>query len=474
MTFRQLLRILTARKFLASMIFITVMVLTLAMSLLLPKNYKATATLVADIKPDPVSGLASLGTQTSYLSTQADIIQSTAVATRVIKAMRLDELPSMREQWQEETDGKGNYETWISELIGKGLTVKPARDSSVLEINYKSVSPVFAAALANAYAQAYISSVVQMKVGPARNYADFFEERAVIAREKLEKAQAKLTKGQREKGIVVTDERLDVETTRLNELGGQVVMSRVQIADASSRNNQVLNKGDSMQDVLNNPLVSGLKADLARQQSRLQELDARLGPQHPQIIELKASIDSMEKRLRTEINRVQSSIGINNSIALSRSSSVKTAYDEQRSKVLQLKEARSELAVLEQEVVSAQRLYDAIQLKLSQVNLESHSSQSGIYLLSSATEPASPSSPKPILNLIIAFFPAAMLAILVCVGIEGQDRRVRSTYDLQPLSDIPVIGTMPAPSADHLKLNWVRRISQARTSYTSLPSITSP
>ncbi len=471
MTFRQLLRILIARKLLAGAIFSFVMVVTLALSLLLPKSYKATATIVADIKPDPISGLATLGTQTSYLSTQADIIQSQAVAARVIKALRIDEMPSMREKWQEDTNGKGNYQTWLNDLISLGLSVKPARDSSVLEINYKSVSPAFAAALANAYAQAYIDSVVQMKVGPARNYANFFEERATIAREKLEKAQARLVQAQREKGIVVTDERLDVETTRLNELGGQLVMSRVQIADSSSRNGQARTQSDTLQDVLNNPLIAGLKSDLARQQSKLMELDERLGSNHPQIIELKASIEDMEKRIRTEVNRVQASVGVNNNIAISRGASVQSAYEEQRSRVLRLKEARSELAVLEQEVVSAQRLYDAIQAKLSQVNLESSSSQSNIYLLSPATEPPSASSPKPILNMIIAFFPAALLAVLGCLGVEGQDRRLRGPHDMQMLADIPVIGIMPSPHQKE-RVGWVRRLTLSRVPRNALPGLT--
>lgn len=473
MTFRQLLRILAARKFLAGMIFSSVMVLTLAFSLLLPKSYKATATIVADIKPDPISGFAALGTQTSYLSTQADIIQSNAVAARVIKSLRIDEMPIMREKWMNETNGKGDYQAWLSEMIGLGLVVKPARDSSVLEINYKSVSPTFAAALANAYAKAYIDSVIQMKVDPARNYANFFEERATLAREKLEKAQARLAEAQREKGIVVTDERLDGETARLNELGGQLVMSRVQIADTSSRSGQAQAKGEILQEVLNNPLIAGLKSDLARQQNKLMELDERLGSNHPQLIELKASIADMEKRLRAEINRVQASAGVNNTIAVTRSASVQSAYDEQRAKVLRLKEARSELAVLEQEVVSAQRLYDAIQVKLSQVNLESNSSQSNIYMLSSATEPAAPSSPKPLLNMVIAFFPAVLLAVLGCMGVEGQDRRLRGPYDLQPLADIPVIGIMPSPNQGQ-RVGWVSRITHNRLPRNSLPGIAAP
>lgn len=449
MTFEHLFRILKARKVLAGLIFATTLLLTLVVSLVLPKTYKATATVVADIKPDPVSGLSQIGvsTQTSYLSTQADIIQSANVASRVIHGLRLNESKAMQEKWVSETDGKGDYGAWLGERIGKGLIVKPARDSNVLEITYKGADPKFSAALANAYARSYIDSVIQMKVDPARNYADFFEERSRIARDKLEKAQLKLVNAQKERGIVVTEERLDVETTKLNELGAQLVLSRAQVAESSSRNHAAQNKGDNLSDVLNNSVVASLKADVAKLQSKLHELETTYGESYPLIQETKASIRELESRLRSETSRVQNSMAINNNISQSREVAVQAAFDEQRSKLLKLKEQRTELAVLEQEVTSAQRIYDALQTRLSQVNLESSSSQSNIYLLSPATEPGEHASPRLVLNMIIAFFPALLFAVLGCMGVEMRDRRVRSIFDLRLIPDIPVIGVMPGPGS---------------------------
>jgi succinoglycan biosynthesis transport protein ExoP len=464
MTFEQLLRIMAARKKLAALIFFSILLLTLLVSLILPKSYKATATVLADVKPDPVSGFSQLGTATptNYLSTQADIIQSPNVVNRVIRTLHLQDIAATRAKWQEETGGHGDYEAWLGELISKGLLVKPSRDSNVLDITYKAVDPKFAVTLANTFAKAYIDSIVQMKVDPARNYAEFFEERARIAREKLEKAQERLTAAQRDKGIIATEERLDVETSRLSELGAQLVMSRTQIADSNSRNRAAQARGDNFQDVLNNSVVSGLKADVARLHGRLQELSSRYGDNHPQVIETKASIQELESRIKGETVRIQSSMGVNSTIAQTRDVSMQAAYDEQRAKLLKLKQARSELSVLEQDLNSAQRIYDAIQLRLSQVNLESNSSQSNIYLLSAATEPSEASSPHLVLNMIIAFFPAALLAILACIGVEMRDRRVRGAYDLLQLDDIPVIGIMPSPLSKKRELKRLNQSSFGR------------
>lgn len=470
MTFEQLLRILAARRTLAWLIFGATILVTLVLSLVLPKTYTATATVVADFKPDPVSGLSQAGasTQAAYISTQSDIIHSANVSSRVIRALRLQEAQAMREKWQDDTDGKGDFIAWLGERINRGLVVKPARDSSVLEITYKGADPSFTALLANAYAKSYIDAVIEMKVGPARSYADFFEERARLARDKLEKAQQKLTEAQREKGILVTEERLDVENSRLNELGAQLVLSRAQMADTSSRNRAAKKTGDTLTDVLNNPLVVGLKGDLSRLQVKLEEYRARYGENHPLIVEAKSSIADLEARIHMESSKIRGSVAVNDTIAQSREGVVQSAFDEQRAKLMRLKQQRSELAVLEQEVVSAQKLYDTLQARLSQINLESSSSQSNIYLLSPATEPSGPSSPKVVLNTLISIVPATMLALMAVLLMEALDRRVRSADDITKLLELPLIGTLQSPSKPtskrgSLKLNWGARKSRKNT-----------
>ena len=55
MTFAQFLSILRARKWLALLVFVLVVTTTLVTSLLLPKVYTAAASVVVDIKSDPLT-----------------------------------------------------------------------------------------------------------------------------------------------------------------------------------------------------------------------------------------------------------------------------------------------------------------------------------------------------------------------------------------------------------------------------------
>lgn len=446
MTFNQFLRIIKARWILVLVIMTVVVSATLVVSLLLPKSYTATATVMADVRPDPIAAIASAGSYSgTYLATQVDILKSANVAQRVVRNLRLTENQTMRTRWESATEGKGDLTAWVAETIGRGLEVKPSRESNVIEINYDGADPAFSATLANAFAKAYIDSTVQIKVDPARQYAEFFEDRARLAREKLERARTKLAEAQRDKGIIVTDERLDVENARLNELSTQVSGLRALKAETSSRNVQAGNNPDQLQDVLNNSVVAGLKTDLARSEARLQELSERYGDAHPLVIESRANIAGLRDKIRAETTRVTGSVRINNSVAFSREADAVAAFDAQRERVLKLKDARSQLQVLEREVDSAQRVYDSIQDRLSQTSMESSTSQSGIYLLSAATEPTRSTSPRVFLNTMVALVLGTLLALMVALSVELYDRRVRGPVDILQALDMPVIGTLPQP-----------------------------
>jgi len=101
-----------------------------------------------------------------------------------------------------------------------------------------NTDPRFAAGMANAFVQAYLDTTVDLKVDPARQYSGFFGERAKAARERLEELQTKYSEFQKANGIIASDERLDVESSRLSELSSQLVMMQALAAESASRQTQ--------------------------------------------------------------------------------------------------------------------------------------------------------------------------------------------------------------------------------------------
>lgn len=448
MTFSQFFHIILARRLLVISVFLTTVTATLLISLIMPKSYEAVATVMVDVRPDPITGNGVGGMQAaSILATQVDIIKSPTVSNRVVTNLRLEETPELKARWLREAKGKGDYLTWVGSVIGKGLEVKPSHESNVIDITYSGAEPAFTSALANAYAKAYVDATVQIRVNPARQYADFFEERAKLSREKLAEAQTKLSVAQKDRGIVASEERLDVETQRLTELATQLNTIRALRAEASSRSTLATANPEKVQDVLMNPLVAGMTADIAKEDARLRSLLERYGDQHPSVIEQRATINSLKEKLRAEAGRVISSVSVGSKIADSRVTQAQAAYDEQRERVMKLKDGRNQLAIMEREVETAQKIYESLQARLSQTNLESTNSQSNIYLLSPATEPIKPSAPRTTLNVALAGVVGFLLALMTALAVEMFDHRVRSPSDVVQALDLPVIGVLPSPQS---------------------------
>ena len=474
MTFPQFISILRARWVSALGVLLAVVMATTAISLLLPKQYTATASMLIDIRsPDPLSatGMPSMVTP-GYMATQADLIQSEKVARRAMSALRLGENADLRADWMEDTKGQGDFEAWLALALAKKLEIKPARESNVLTVSYTSRDPKFSAAMANAYVKGYVDTTLELKVEPARQYSAFFEERARKFREDVEVAQNKLSEYQRAKGIVVNDERLDVENLRLAELSSQVVTMEAVVAETMSRQAQASSTPDRMQEVLNNPVVSGLQADLSRQEAKLEEMTSRLGEANPQVIEARSSIAVIRNRMQAATQRASGSVGISNSAAQQRLAAVRSARDEQRAKILKMKGGRDELAVLQREVESAQRTYDSMLARANQTSMESRNTQTNVSVVKDATPPSDPASPRLMLNVVLAFVLGSLLAVVTALVRELRDPRLRTPEDVRLGLKQHLLLVMPKPvSAADRALKHEQQVRQrvGGGSLTALP-----
>ena len=443
MSFQQFISILIARKKLILSIFAIVVATTTLISLVLPKSYKAVTTILVDFKtPDPVTGaLGQAMIMPEFMATQVDIIGSDRVARRVVKMLGLDQDPQLLAEWKEDSGGIGTVEGYYADILSKKLDIKPSRESNVISIEYSNGDPKLAASVANAFAEAYLDTSVELMVEPAKRYSEWFVQRAKQVRDKLEKQQASLSAYQKEKGIISVDERLDVENNRLNELSTQLTLLEAQKSDAMSRQAQAQDKFDSNPDVMNNPVIQNLRTTITAAEGKLQQASNELGDNHPQIKQQKAELESLRSKLKSEMANVASSLGINTQVSIQKEDEIREALDKQKQRVLDLKKQHDAVSVLQKDVESTQRDYDSINQRQNQTNLQSQSQQTNISVLTPASEPVKPAKPKVLLNILVSIFLGGMLGIGFALLMEIKERRIRSVEDLAEI-DTPVLGEL--------------------------------
>ncbi len=324
--------------------------LALAWVLLRPTNYTARAPVLVDVRAqDPLAQPTYVGViPPSYMATQIDVARSERVAERVVDMLGLEKDEQALADWRKATrGGKGSAKSWLAGQLQAGLEVKPARESNIINITYTDKDPQNAAKVANAFAQAYIDTGVELKTDPAKKYATFFDDQLKSAREKLEAAQERLTQYQQKNGVTSADERVDYEMARLNELSSQLTLVQSQNTDAHHKR---VAPRESVAEVMSSPLINNLKADISRLEAKIQESNANLGPRHPAMVRMNDELGALRSRLAQETSRIGSSIETSYVVGKARESELSGAVQAQRARVMALNKHRDELSLLRRDV----------------------------------------------------------------------------------------------------------------------------
>jgi succinoglycan biosynthesis transport protein ExoP len=451
MDLSQFLLALRARRKAFMLALVATIVAALAVALIMPKKYVGQATLIVDARDEqtivPSRGAVSITERAAYVATQIELIQSGRVATQVARDLNLAQNPDLREEWQDETGGVGPIDVWIGNLLLQKLKVNNSV-SNLMTIEYSSKSPKVAANIANGFAKAYLDVVLELRNQPVREASQWFDEQLAGMRNQVMQAQNKLTAFQKQKGILVADERLDIESARLTDLNTQMLAARTALYDAQAKHKQaaeLLASGgspDAMADVMASPAVAAVKLDLARAESLLQTASTDLGVNHPVYMKYSSEVKTLREKLSSEMKKVVATLNNAMQQTQKREQEIKAAVDAQQARIMQAKDVRVELAAMTRDVENAQRNYDTVLTRAMSTRLESRAKQGGAALLTPAVEPPLPAQPKIPLIAALSVVLGLLIAATMVYLLETLDRRVRSRADLEARLAVPSLGLL--------------------------------
>lgn len=429
------------------------LLLALAATLLLPKRYEASADVIVDpILVDPVSGVPSninAAAFIGYVSTQADVIRSERVALGVVDKLKLGDVPYYVKKWQKANDGRP-FETYTSDLLLKELNVRMAREGNVIKVVAFAPTAQQAADNANGFVSSYLDTVSALRTTPALENSRFLDERLKFASDAVDRARDNLVSYQRKSGLSVSDERLDAETKRLNDLTEQLSRIEGQVAESRSRRDTLRESAvDDLPEVQDSGLVRTLREEISGVEKELQRRAATLGARHPDMVALRGELSALNTRLRTELDRFKSGVDVQMNVDGRRLADLRRQLDEQRAKVLDLRGKREQMAVYQQQFDTAQENYKNLSLRMSRSDLESHNRVSNTMQLSQASAPAKPSSPKLLINLALGLLAGLGISTALIIWRDRKQPLVRNIQDVERAVDLPVLATIPPLDESH-------------------------
>ena len=451
-----LFSVLNARRFLLATAVAVAALIALLAGLTIPKQYQSTAKVQVDhLQQNLLTGLFEPRVRVSeFLGQQAAIAGSRTVSLQVYDELLADGYfiqADFEEEWRSKTRGElvpGNdARLWAADQLLKKLELDVDALESTISLAFRSDDPAQSARVANAFANAYMQTVLsQRKRRAARNAANFSDETQSLE-EGLEVAQRNLTEFREESGIVgLGAQRLEAAEVELASVTMRLAEARADLSEAQSLLRQAQASGG--RELLTLPLPEDAQSGRQAQSRlggvlvQLQRLGERYGEQYPDYVEAMNEKRALERTIMKAVeDRAE--------FAQRRVDSLDETMNQQKSVVVELQATKQQYDVLEKRVQANRDTYDLVAARSLQESLQSRVDTVEVLLLARAVPSERPVTPPLAVIVLIGVFAGLAMGAAAAVAIEFAEGRVRSKSVIAHLLRAPVVAelALPAPVA---------------------------
>jgi len=201
--------------------------------------------------------------------------------------------------------------------------------------------------------------------------------------------------------------------------------------------------GDAAREALQSPTITALRTQQAELSRKRAELSAQKGPRHPQMLEIDRQYQSLDEQIQIEVRRIISSVEDEARIAQQSVASIDETLTTQQQQLAEQNLGEVPLRERERDAEASRQLYEALLTRYREIAAQSGIEQPDARVVSRASIPTKPSSPKPALNLIIGILLGSALGALCVLVVEMLEQSFRTPEDVQSRLNIPCLGQVP-------------------------------
>ncbi len=428
MSIIQFLRILWAHRLLTIATTIATVIGAFVAILIVPPSYEGKVRMMLNtLKPDPVTGEVVPGVATrTFITNQIELIRDFGVVGTAVDALGWMNNPQYQAQYQADQNGGGlDIRRWLSQRIIDRTKVELVPATNILELRYSSPSPLDAKAMADALRNAYIDQTLELRRAEATRTANWFEAQALKEQATLTAADAAKTAYEKENGIVMQADNTDVDTARLRALSSQG------------------GAGTSLY-VPPATVTSASSIQLAQIDAAINQASQNLGPNHPQMVELRARRALLAQVAAQDAAAARAAQAAAARAAGGGAGALDRAVRDQTSKVIAKRDKIERLSQLQAEVNLRRDQYNKSMGRVVQLRQEAAVADAGITPLGDAIQPRKPTFPNKPLILGGALVGGLGLGIFLSLIVEFFDRRIRGAEDLRTTLDLPLLTIVTA------------------------------
>lgn len=447
---------------------IALMALGLVVTLLMTPQYTAASTIEILRESDQVTSFEGVQRETSiadqeFYQTQYGLLRARTLAERVAAELNLVDNPDFFAMFGAAEEGEaafainnGRYpaqgraqrQRVAGEVLLDHVSIEPTRLSRLVDIRFTSPDPAFSASVANAWAENFIESNLERKLQSTSYGRDALQRQLTDYKQRLDESQRELvtyasnqeiinlpatSEGAQERPIVADN------LAALNSALSEAIADRIA---AESRFRQAGSAGGTAA-ALGNTAINNLRQRRAELAGEYQQLMVRFEPGYPEAQAIEQQITALDSAITREESRVSGSVQAEYRQAVQRESALEARVNALKEEYLDLRRRSIQYNIFEQEVDTNQALYDGLLQRFEEIGIAGGVGVNNVAIVDLADIPQTPSSPRLLLNMLIALLGGLLIGVAIALGLEQLDESIGDPTELQRRLGLPLLGSVP-------------------------------
>jgi capsular exopolysaccharide synthesis family protein len=458
---------------------------------LLPSYYVSEARVLVGVPnprlPNVESIIADVSPDAERVQNEGFILQSRSIAKQVIDQLKLRDdpefnpalgkpsfwarlnparlLPAFIESWISRVTaskpgnddqfggfsargGNASLDDRMIDILLSRVDVSTLGRSHVLSVKAESQNPFTAASIANTLADRYLDYQRRDKIDSMDRVDKFLMNRIKELREQVSKSDQAVEDYRRKHGLYKSGSN-GVTAQQLSELNSQLLAAQTAKAEADSRlkEAQEVSKGglsgESVPAVLQSPLITGLKQQLAESERKAAELGASFGARHPSMLNARAEAGNIRARVNAEVAKIIEGLAREARTANARYEQLQANFENLKQQMGAVNDQSIQLESLERDATVNRNLLEAMLLRARQSTGAENILQANAKLVSPAAPPGGPTYPPKALIAFLGVAGGMMVGAAIALLREGGDHTFRRAEQIEAATGLPVMAMVP-------------------------------
>lgn len=465
---RQYMRIALRWRYVILGVIVASLLIALIVTLLMTPKYTAFSTIEVERESGQVTSFQGVERKESiadqeFYQTQYGLLRSRSLAERVATQLRLIEDPKFFGLFgaaesvpalelvngRYPASGRAERQRIAGEILLRNQDVEPSRMSRLVEIRFTSPDPALSARVANAWAENFIQTNLERKVQATSYGRGLLQRQLAQQKQRLDESQRQLVAYASQQRIInlpaqggdKTAER-SIVADNLASLNSSLSQATADRITAEARFRETGGAGASTE-ALRNGTISGLRQRRAELAAEYQKLMTQFEPGYPTARQIQSQIDQLDRSLANEERRVTGSIRADYQSAVERERGLQAQVEQLKSSYLDLRRRSIQYNIYQQEVDTNRSLYEGLLQRFKEIGVASGVGVNNISVVDPADVPQSPSSPRLVLNLLVALLAGTILGAGLAIILEQIDEAIADPAEVERRLGLPLLGSVP-------------------------------